>query len=199
MGQDLDAAYWSQRYLGKQTGWDVGAISTPLKDYADQLTNKEIRILIPGAGNAYEAEYLADLGFPNVYVCDLASEPLQNLLKRRPDFNSSHLLQQDFFLLEDTRFDLVLEQTFFCALRPSLRQAYFDKMARLLKPGGRLVGLLFDDDLNQEGPPFGGHKAEYLRYIPGAFRIHSFAPCYNSIKPRQGRELFMNLQKQSTL
>ena len=50
--------YWDDKYADNKTGWDIGYISSPLKSYIDQIKNKEISILIPGAGNAYEAEYL---------------------------------------------------------------------------------------------------------------------------------------------
>jgi len=55
--------YWENRYQNQQTGWDIGEISSPLKAYIDQLEDKSIKILIPGAGNAYEAEYLFLNGF----------------------------------------------------------------------------------------------------------------------------------------
>ena len=42
----LDKSFWEKRYQNNQTGWDVGYIATPLKDYMDQLSNKEIKILI---------------------------------------------------------------------------------------------------------------------------------------------------------
>lgn len=61
------------------------------------------------------------------------------------------------FSLKDS-FDLIIEQTFFCALDPKLRPEYAVKMAELLKPGGRLVGVLFNDTLNNDKPPFGGTK-----------------------------------------
>lgn len=63
----LDADFWNERYSSQQTGWDIGSPSTPLKEYIDQLTDKDIRILIPGCGNAYEAEYLHQQGFSNVF------------------------------------------------------------------------------------------------------------------------------------
>ena len=63
--------YWSSRYAEERTGWDIGHPSTPLKEYIDQLQNKNLKILIPGAGNAYEAEYLFEQGFKNVYVLDI--------------------------------------------------------------------------------------------------------------------------------
>ncbi len=54
----LDKTYWKYRYQQKQTGWDIGFASTPLVTYFDHLNDKDIKILIPGCGNAYEAEYL---------------------------------------------------------------------------------------------------------------------------------------------
>lgn len=194
MSEFLSPEYWNERYLSDDFGWDIGNVSTPLKTYFDQLKNKNLRILIPGAGNSYEAEYLHNTGFKEVYVCDIAKTPLENLKQRCPDIPDDHLLLVDFFELKEKKFDLIIEQTFFCALKPGLRQSYFKKMCQLLAPGGKLVGLLFDDVLNTDKPPFGGNKKEYLGYIRD-FKIQTFEKCYNSIKPREGRELFMNLQK----
>ena len=59
----LDKEYWENRYAGNQTGWDAGEITTPLKEYFDQIKDKPKAILIPGAGNAYEAAYLFENGF----------------------------------------------------------------------------------------------------------------------------------------
>jgi methyl halide transferase len=191
---DLNAGYWSRRYQEGETAWDTGSITTPLKVYLDQLKNKNISILIPGAGNAYEADYLTGMGFKNVSVCDFAAEPLENLKARCPAFNPEHLLQNDFFELEGS-FDLVVEQTFFCALQPALRRRYFEKIRGLLKPGGKLVGLLFNDPLNTNKPPFGGNKEEYRNYFEGLFTVQVYAECYNSIGPRAGRELFINLTR----
>jgi len=194
MVNDLNSEYWNNRYLKKEFSWDVGEVSTPLKKYFDQLTSKEIIILIPGAGNAYEAEYLFDKGFKNVYVCEISEVAIRNFLERCKRFDPGHVLKSDFFELQNIKFDLVIEQTFFCALEPSLRQQYFEKMCEILKPGGKLIGLFFDDALNNDKPPFGGDKAEYLSYIKPPFKIKTFETAYNSIKPRAGRELFINLE-----
>lgn len=189
----LNEQYWQNRYLQQQTGWDVGEVTTPLKDYFDQLTNKDLKILIPGAGNAYEAEYLHHLGFGNVFVIDLASQPLENILQRVPDFPKDHLIKGDFF--EHTgQYDLIIEQTFFCALDPSERKMYAEKMPRLLSEKGRLAGVLFNREF-EGGPPFGGNANEYREYFEPFFRFVVFEPCRNSIQPRQGTELFMILEK----
>ena len=186
----LSNAYWSSRYQNEMTGWDIGHVSTPLKEYIDQINDKSIRILIPGAGNAHEAEYLHNQGFTNVFVCDIAQEALNNLRERCPSFPQENLICRDFFQL-DGHFDLILEQTFFCALSPGMRREYANRMSQLLKPGGKLVGLLFGIQFPFNGPPFGGSLEEYKTLFNDRFDINTLEPCYNSIGPRQGSELFI--------
>ncbi len=186
--------YWTSRYTNNETGWDLGGPSAPLKEYIDQLTDKNIAILIPGAGNAYEAEYLFNKGFKNITVIDISKAPLDNIKKRVPDFPANNLIQNDFFKHQE-QYDLILEQTFFCAIDPSLRTAYVEQMYRLLKPTGKLVGLLFTDPLNATHPPFGSSKNEYISYFSSKFTFNRFEECYNSIKPRAGRELFISFSK----
>lgn len=193
MESKLNETYWSQRYLNNETGWDVGSPSTPLKEYIDQLENKNIKILIPGCGNAYEAQYLFENGFTNVFVIDLSPIPLQNLKKRLPDFPESQLLEGDFFDLTN-HFDLILEQTMFCAIDPRLRMEYARKATEILNEGGKLVGVLFNREF-EGGPPFGGTKDEYVTYFSNHFQNVYLEPCYNSIKPRQNSELFMMCEK----
>ncbi len=191
---DLTETFWDNRYKTKVTGWDLGKISTPLKTYFNQLTDKNLKILIPGGGNSYEAEYLNKKGFKNVYVVDLSKTALKNVKKRVPSFPESHLVHNDFFKLSMV-FDLIIEQTFFCALHPSLRSDYAKKMAELLTKNGKLVGLFFNVPLYQDHPPFGGNKNEYLGYFKPYFNIEIMDKCYNSNKSREGEELFVKLIK----
>jgi methyl halide transferase len=186
--------YWSNRYKDQTTGWDIGYPSTPLKEYIDQLTDKNIRILIPGAGNAYEAEYLLKKGFANVYVMDISKIPLDNFAARNPGFPKEQLIEADFFEHQGT-YDLIVEQTFFCSFEPtkSNRENYAKQMHQLLKPKGKLVGVWFDIPLvegNMDKRPFGGTKEEYESYLRPYFKIKIFETCYNSIAPRAGQELF---------
>jgi SAM-dependent methyltransferase len=191
---DLSANFWDNRYQSNDIGWDLGTISPPLKAYFDQLTNFDLKILIPGGGNSYEAEYLFNKGFKNVYVVDLSQTALDNLKNRVPDFPSSNLILNNFFDLDQT-FDLIIEQTFFCAINPSLRANYAKKVSEILNVDGKVAGLLFDATLNTTHPPFGGSKKEYLDYFTPYFDIKIMDTSYNSIKPRAGRELFFIIQK----
>lgn len=84
---DLNAGFWDDRYQSNDIGWDLGTISPPLQAYFDQLTNLDLKILIPGGGNSYEAEYLYNKGFKNIFVVDLSKTALDNLKARVPDFH----------------------------------------------------------------------------------------------------------------
>jgi len=188
--------YWENRYQEKDTGWDMGMVSPPLKTYFDQLKNKNLKILIPGAGNSYEAEYLYRKGFKNIYVVDIAKSPLNYFLNRNPDFPRAQLIHDNFFNIEGD-FDLIIEQTFFCAINPIQRNQYALKAISLLKKKAKLVGVLFSFPLTEKGPPFGGSKEEYLEYFEPIFNIKTFEKCYNSHPKRQGKELFINMINKS--
>lgn len=190
----MNEKFWSNRYINQKTGWDIGHISTPLKEYIDQLEDLELRILIPGAGNSYEAEYLFKKGFKNLSICDIAPEPLDNFKNRLPEFPSEKILHKDFFHL-DQKFDLILEQTFFCAIPIEKRALYAEKAHQLLAENGKIAGLFFNFDRKEDGPPFGGNKEEYLMYFSPYFEIDILEKCYNSIPPRQGNELFFKFRK----
>lgn len=193
----FDEAYWQERWENQATGWDIGYPSTPLISYFENTKGRipsDAKILIPGSGNAYEGEALLKMGFENTFVLDIAKIALENVKNRFTEVPENRLIHGDFF---DHRgeYDFIVEQTFFCALDPSLRGKYAEKMLELLKPGGVLMGVLFDDELFTDHPPFGGDKSDYLPHFEGKFEILHFERCHNSIKPRAGRELFIELRK----
>jgi SAM-dependent methyltransferase len=195
MNKELNKDYWNNRYIQQQTGWDIGSVAPPLKEYIDQLINKNISILIPGCGNAYEAAYLLQQGFKNVTLVDIAPAATAAVEDKLSTYinNGLQIITGDFFDLKTT-YDLILEQTFFCALDPTLRSGYLEKMVSLLNPDGKLVGLLFNRHF-EGGPPFGGSKLEYQELFTPQFNIQMMDTAYNSIAPRAGTELFVKMTK----
>lgn len=188
---NLDENYWNDRYKANETGWDIGHASPALIDYCAGLQSKETAILIPGCGYGHEVVELIAMGFKNLTVIDLSEEALEKLKLMIGD--KARMIKGDFFELKG-QFDLVIEQTFFCAIDPALRKQYVRKVHDLLKPGGRLMGLLFNRSF-EGGPPFGGSKTEYEKLFSGLFKIKKMELCYNSIKPREGTELFTEMVK----
>jgi SAM-dependent methyltransferase len=190
----LDGEYWSNRYEDGTSFWDLGEVSPPLKNYIDQLTDKNIRILIPGCGNTHEADYLLKLGFTDVTVIDIAPALVEALKEKYKGNPHIKIILGDFFKHEG-EYDLILEQTFFCAIDPSLRKDYVAKMPELLAPNGKLVGVLFNRQFEEQDPPFGGSKSEYEPMFVKDFFFKTFEPCYNSFIKRKDSELFINLVK----
>lgn len=196
--EQLGETFWNNHYIDSSTAWDLGEISPPLKAYIDQLTDKQLRILIPGCGNSYEAAYLLQQGFTNITLIDIAPHLVEQLKNKYALNNQINIILGDFFNHKGT-YDLIFEQTFFCALNPSLRQHYVAAMKQLLVPNGKLVGVLFDKVFEQNGPPFGGYKSDYLALFKNDFNVITAEPCYNSFYKRALTELFIILQNKSTV
>lgn len=192
--EPLGEAFWNDQYMTSSTGWDLGEVSPPIKSYIDQLTNKKLRILIPGCGNSYEAAYLLQQGFSNITLIDIAPTLVNKLENKFSLNNNIQIILGDFFKHQG-EYDLILEQTFFCALHPAFRSPYVAAMKQLLAPNGKLAGVLFDRLFEQNGPPFGARKTDYIFLFEKDFNIITIDPCYNSFTKRQGTELFIILQK----
>ncbi|MEO8823581.1 MAG: methyltransferase domain-containing protein [Ginsengibacter sp.] len=191
----LTSLFWDNRYLNNETGWDMNQVSPPLKGYIDSLTNKELKILIPGCGNAYEAEYLLSKGFSNVTLIDI-SQVVTKRLKEKYKDEPIQIVNKNFF--EHTgKYDLILEQTFFCALQPFLREDYVIKCYDLLKDNGKIAGVLFNKKFVPNEPPFIASNEEYRKYFQPKFTFLQFENCTNSVEARMGYELFFEFEKKN--
>ena len=189
----LDQTYWDNQYQANATGWDLGQVSPPIKAYIDNIDNKEAKILIPGCGNTYEAEYLLQQGFTNITVIDIAPTLVESLKQNFANNNNITIVLGDFFDHQG-KYDFIIEQTFFCALPPTMRQKYVWKMHQLLTDYGKLFGLLFNREF-EVSPPFGGSLNEYEQLFYKAFTFNSLSIAENSIPSRANTELFIEFQK----
>lgn len=188
-----DQAYWEARWKAGRTQWDVGEAIPPITHYFKTVKALDAAILIPGCGSAYEAQYLLEQGFKHITIIEIAADKVQEL-QQRFEHTPVQVVYGDFFNHEGA-YDYIIEQTFFCALDPFLRPLYAEKMASLLKPEGKLIGVLFDRNFDKDEPPFGGNMEEYLDLFGPIFSQIKIEKCYNSIPARQGSELFIKLQR----
>jgi SAM-dependent methyltransferase len=190
----LDQSYWNGRWQKNETGWDMGKASPAITEYMKQYPDKNAAVLIPGCGNAYEAEYLLEKGFTNITLIDIAAKAAEILKAKFAGKPQINVLCEDFFQ-HTGNYDLIIEQTFFCAILPGRRKEYAVKMASLLNENGKIIGLLFDKTFEKAGPPFGGGPCEYRPIFEPHFTIKTMDECYNSIPPRAKSEVFINLIK----
>ncbi len=186
--------YWQEQYETGRHKWNIGYVSTPLKAYFDQLSNKNLRILVPGAGFGWEAGYLYESGFKSTFALDFSEAAINKLKQNYPYFAHSNILQEDFFEHRGS-YNLLVEQTFFSSIPREWRSRYALQASKLLSANGKLVGLLFNHEFPSEEPPYGGTPEEYQRLFEPYFHFQTFDISYNSIKPRMGRELFFILEK----
>lgn len=191
----LDKTYWDNQYKAHATGWDLGEVSPPIKSYIDKLENKSLAILIPGCGNSYEAAYLLQQGFTNITVIDIAPTLVNTLKNNFKNNKNITIVLGDFFEHQGV-YDLIFEQTFFCALPPTMRQKYVWKMHQLLSKKGILTGLLFNRDF-EVSPPFGGNQKEYEQLFHKAFTFNAISVARNSVPVRTNSELIFEFQKNS--
>lgn len=108
-------------------------------------------MLIPGCGNDYEViGAFHSAGFA-VTAIDLSPVAVAQAKAALGSLATS-VINADFFEHDfgPTRFDLVYERTFLCALPPSRWLEYIERLADLLVPGGLLAGYYF---YGQEADP----------------------------------------------
>jgi SAM-dependent methyltransferase len=145
---------------------------------------------------------LAERGFDAVGV-DFAAGPIREAraLAAAVGSKGARFERRDLFALPrswDGTFDLVFEQTCFCAVNPARRDDYVRAVHRALRPGGLLLGLFFHFR-GEEGPPFGTTPAEIRhRFVAsGLFTLEGARVAAESVAPRQGREWLAFLRSAS--
>ena len=103
------------------------------------------------------------------------------------------ILCGDFFQHKGS-YDYIVEQTFFCAIDPDLREAYAQQTHDLLRTNGKIIAILFNRSF-EGGPPFGGSEEEYVQLFTPNFNILFLEANQQSIPQRMGSELFGVFEK----
>ena len=188
----LNKDYWINRYKNNETGWDLGKISPPIKNWFDKQKNKKLRILVPGSGYGHEVIYGYKSGFKNIFYMDFADDATKKFKTLCPKFPETQIIKSSFFNYEPKKkFDIIIEHTFFCAQHPGKRIDYVDSAYKVLNKKGKLIGLLFNTEFQSNEPPFGGNVEDYKLIFNKKFELLIMEDCKSSIKPRLGSELWI--------
>jgi SAM-dependent methyltransferase len=145
---------WESRYHSGATGWDRGDVSPALQTWLAAGAIPAGRVLVPGCGNGHEVLALAGAGHA-VTAVDIAAPPVLQLTAALVEQGlHAKVIQADLLnWIPAEPFDAVYEQTCLCALEPTQWQAYADRLAGWLVPGGRLFALFMQTG-RAGGPPF---------------------------------------------
>ncbi len=193
----LTAADWDARYAGRDTPWDIGAVSPPLVSFhASGILPAGRRVLIPGCGSGHEVRFLANAGFDAVGAdySPAAVEQSRTLIEGTP---RAAVICADLLGAPPSgvaRFDWAFDQTFFCAILPGQRPQYAIAMKQWLLEGGELWALSFRVP-SPGGPPFDSTPEEYIALMTGAGfdLIEKRALDAESHPARRGRESLVRL------
>ena len=167
--------FWEERYRAGQTPWEFSGVPPALTRFlaANPAGSGGIRreeaanpaapgdtVLVPGCGSGQELSAFAAAGYA-VTAVDFSATAVERARARIPAGAAVRLQCADFFTcaLPRAGFSLVYERTFVCALAPVRWPVVTGRIAALLRPEGRWVGLFYEGP-KEEGPPFGWDRGE---------------------------------------
>jgi len=162
-------AFWNQRYASGETPWVLHKIPATLRSFLKR-TRRKGRVLIPGCGTDHGViKAFADAGF-EVTAIDFSRVALAETKKALGNFDGK-IMRADFFKSDfGKRFDLVYERTFLCAMHPWRWARYAKRVAELLRPGGKLIGIFFYGT-EREPPPYPINKTQAAKIFGKYFRL----------------------------
>lgn len=178
--------FWTTRYGAGTTPWDFQGVPAALSSFLER-SPKVGRVLIPGCGSGYEVEAFSGAGF-DVTAIDFSPLAVERARERLGPLGDCVRLA-DFFADDSIAgpFDLIYERTFLCSMPPTRWPAYMRRMAQLLSPGGRLVGLFFYG-VEESGPPFPITGVQIGELFGDIFRRERDEPTVDSLPLFAGRE-----------
>src|SRR5437588_7784994 len=134
-----DRTTFESAYAG-QAPWDIGRPQQAFLDVADRITGS---VLDAGCGTGENALFFASRGH-KVTGIDFLEKPIQRAIRKA----SERGLTATFFVMDalDLKdlpevFDSVIDSGLFHVFSDADRRGYFEGLATVLKPGGRLYLL----------------------------------------------------------
>ncbi len=186
---------WEDAWREGRTGWDAGESAPALIELVERGALPTGRALVPGCGAGYDVLTLAteDREVIGLDVAPTAAERFRALREERDvPAERARVEVADFFAFApEAPFDLVWDYTFLCAIEPSQRGAWVEKMDSLLAPEGELVTLIFpatDEPPFGAGPPFALPPEEVRALLSARFSPEVLEPVTHSHPGRQGME-----------
>jgi SAM-dependent methyltransferase len=203
-----DPEYWELAYAEHRDQWELGQPAPPLvralrppRGMGAWVTPDDGPVLVPGCGRGHEARLAAEAGWRRVVGVDFAEKAIAEAKRFTPPNLASRIewRREDLFTVPVAfpgAFSLVIEHVSFCAIDPSRRGEWFAVMRRVLRPGGRLLGLFYVHG-REGGPPFGATREEIERLAAseGKLEVERVEVPEDSVGRRRGEELLVLLRR----
>ena len=188
-------AFWNQRYARGETPWTLHAIPATLRSFVKR-TRARGRVLIPGCGTDYDVlRFFQSAGF-EVTAIDFSAVAVTQIKKALGNFDDK-IIHGDFCKFDfPSRFDLIYERTFLCALHPRRWPQYAKRVAQLLRPRGKLVGVFFYGT-EPDPPPYPLSKTGAAEIFGKYFRLIRDVKVSDSVAMFAGMERWQEWQLRS--
>lgn len=162
--------FWTVRYTAGKMPWDFGGVPSALKSFLARSSALG-RVLVPGCGSGYEVQAFHVAGY-DVTAIDFSPAAVEQA-KRVLGALAERVILGDFFThnFGEHGFDLIYERTFLCSMTPSRWPVYVDRMADLLVPEGKLIGVFLYGHRLSSGPPFPLTDAEAEQLFKQRFEL----------------------------
>lgn len=191
------AKFWSDIYQTQENPhWNLDEPAEALKDMMQRLKLPKSRILVLGCGEGHDAALFAKAGHV-VTAVDFSKEAIARGKEKYADIEKLHFHEMDIFHIPQEwnhSFDVVVEHTCFCAIPPDKRTELVKIWRRMLHEEGQLLSVFFTME-KRSGPPFGATEWEIRKRLQDYFQFLFWGRWRQSIKRRQGCELFVLAKK----
>jgi SAM-dependent methyltransferase len=196
-GDSAVPAFWDQRYACGETPWVLRKIPHTLQSFLKKRPTGK-RILIPGCGTDHGViKAFADAGF-EVTAVDFSPVALAEINQALGNFGparTGRIICADFFKSDfGERFDLVYERTFLCAIHPRKWTGYAKRVAELLRPGGKLIGIFFYGT-EPEPPPYPINNRQAKELFGKYFRLTRDRKISDSVAMFAGMERWQEWER----
>ncbi|MFZ3231751.1 MAG: methyltransferase domain-containing protein [Pseudobdellovibrio sp.] len=191
--------YWAKVYETEdQPKWDLAAPSPVIVDMLPRLKLPKSRILVLGCGEGHDAAIFAEAGHL-VTAVDFSKEGIKRGKEKYGHISNLFFHELNIFDIPtdwNHSFDLVVEHTCFCAIRPDQRNEMVRLWRRMLHEQGQLLAIFYVME-KRSGPPYGITEWETRKHLEKYFHFLFWSRWRQSVPSRQGRELFVLAKKKS--
>jgi SAM-dependent methyltransferase len=187
--------FWQQAYEKEGLrNWDLDGPHPALEPILPQIKIVKSRVVNFGCGRGHDAAFMAKKGHI-VTGIDLSETAIEQGKKIYGNIPSLTLEVGNVFQPDaNSKYDVVLEHTLFCALPPEKRKELVLKWHQALDVGGYLLGVFFVSP-QRSGPPYGSSEWELSRHLEKYFRLLYWKRWAKSPERRIGTELVVFAQK----
>ena len=185
-GRSDESAFWRVYWDAEVTPWDVDG------PHPELVRRRELDgpgdAFVPGCGRGHDAAHLVARGW-RVTAVDFAA-PSHEIVRAITAGDGCFVAADAFEWTGEAEFDLWLEHTFYCAIPPDRRDDWGRLAARVIRPGGRLLAVVFPigKPAGEGGPPFGVTVAGMSGHLGSEFELLSDEPVTQRVERRTASE-----------